>query len=452
MQYNPHNYQSNAGGLMRNNDRFALILDMGLGKTSVVLTETIGELNDMKLSRPLIVGPKKVIESTWTDEIEKWDHLTGLTISKILGNETERIAAIKAPADMYAVTVDFFVWLVNYWGEDWPYDAIIVDESSKFKSPSSNRTKALMKVSGLSRRVTLLTGTPMPESYLDLWSQIFILDGGERLGRTQTAFRNRFFYPGIVSNGFVKKWVLRPYAQEEIHRIISDIAVSMSAADYLDLKPRIDIVQTIELSDKDRKAYKQFERNRVLELDGGTVTAANMAGLYNKLLQFCNGAVYDTESNYHIVNTAKMEALEENIEALQGQPVIVFYQFRSDAERIIRDIPGAVFYKGPKELYDWNAGRIKVLLAHAASAGHGLNMQDGGRHMLWYGLPWSLEQYLQAVRRLDRQGQKGTVINKAILVKGTVEELVYKRQTDKDFTQQQFINAVKFYIGETYTI
>lgn len=440
LKHNPHDYQLDAIAWAHDINYAMLILDMGLGKTSVMLHVLKTELNNAEVYRPLIIAPKLVTEQTWLAEIEKWSDFQGLSLSRIIGTEKQRIKALNTRADIYAVSRDSLVWLKEYLGPKWRFDRLVVDESSSFKNPSSNRTKALLSISGYAKKITLLSGTPAPNGLLDLWPQIKILDGGQRLEKTQKAYRSRYFYP-IMADGYAKTWVLHKYSKERIYEQISDIAMSMRAKDYLDLKPRVDIVESVTLPEMAQ--YKKFQKDRVMELPEGDITASNIAGLYNKLLQFCNGAVYDEEGRYHVVSDTKLEVLQENIEAINGNPVIVFYQFRSDVERILKTVKNAKLIKGSADIYDWNAGKTEVLLAHAASMGHGLNLQDGGRHMLWYGLPWSLEQYLQAIARLDRQGQTGSVINKAILTKGTVEELVYKRLNEKDYNQQDLIKALR---------
>ena len=437
-----HTYQKAALSHLLNNPKCGLILDMGLGKTVTTLTglkmlQLTGEIR-----RPLLVAPKLVTEQTWIAELKKWEHLTGLKISRIIGTESERLAALKVKADIYAVSRDNITWLVEHYKRKWPFDALVIDESSSFKNRASKRFKSVQKVLGFFSRVILLTGTPAPNGLMDMWSQMYLLDKGERLGKTIGGYRQRYFQR-IFKDGFISSYELWPEADKQIHAKISDICISMKAKDWLKLKPRLDVVVKLELDDY--QGYKQFEKEKVLELGDAEITALNAGALYNKLLQYCNGAVYDEDRISHVVNKTKLEALSEEIEALQGKPVLVFYQFKSDLERILKNISGSVKLTGTKEIDLWNKGKIPVLVAHAASTGHGLNLQAGGYNIIWFGLPWSLELYLQAVARIDRQGQTNSVLNKILITKGTVEEIVWKRLNKKEFTQDELILALKYY-------
>lgn len=446
MIYKPHLYQSIAEAHILNTDYCGLILDMGLGKTVVTATALRKLLRCEAVKRPLIIAPKLVAEQTWTEEFEKWDHLQGMKVSRIIGTVKQRLAAIAEPADVYIVSRDNIAWLVEHMGRRWPFDALVIDESSSFKSQSSARFKAVKKIRGHLKRVILLTGTPASNSLLDLWPQIFLLDGGQRLGNTIGGYRQRYFQREHVDQ-YQIKYTVWPNAAAKIHQKISDICISMKAKDWLDLPERIDRVRPLVLDDIE--AYRTFQRKKVLELTGAEITPLNAAGLYGKLLQFCNGAVYDADKQVHVVNDTKLEALSEEIEALQGKSVIVFYQFKSDLARIRKLYPDSVVLKSgskPGEakrvIEQWNAGKIDILIAHAASAGHGLNLQYGGYNLIWYGLPWSLELYLQAVTRVDRQGQTQSVLNKILITKGTVEELVWARLQSKEIAQDELIEAI----------
>lgn len=436
-----HTYQRRAYSHVINNPYSSLLLDMGLGKTITTLTAVSDLLAGFEINKPLIIAPKLVTEQTWIAEIGKWAHLRGLTISRIIGTEQERIAATKVKADIYAVSRDNIAWLVEYYKRRWPYDMIVIDESSSFKSHTSKRFKAVKSVLGFCKRLVLLTGTPAPNGLLDLWSQIYLLDKGERLERTITAYRGRYFQ-AIQKDGYTKSYELWPGSKEAIFNKISDLCISMKASDWLDLLPRQDIVTRLVLDDMVR--YKKFFKQKVLELKDRDITSKNAGGLYNKLLQFCNGAVYDEDGNYHIINNTKLDELEEDIEALQGKPVIVFYQFKFDLERIKKRFPQAVQLKGTKQIDDWNAGKIEIMVAHGASTGHGLNLQEGGYNLIWFGLPWSLEIYQQSVARVDRQGQVESVVNKILITKGTVEEMVWSKLQSKEFTQDELILALKY--------
>lgn len=439
-----HGYQETALAHVINNKNSMLILDMGLGKTVTSLTAVSMLLKTWEIKKPLIIAPKLVTEQTWIAEIQEWAHLENLTISRIIGTEAERIAAIRTKADIYAISRDNITWLVEYWKRKWPYDMGIIDESSSFKSHTSNRFKSVKRIRAFFERMILLTGTPTPNGLMDLWAQVYLVDGGLRLEKTIGAFRQRYFQR-IYKGDHIKEYVLWPGAAEQIYAKISDIAISMKAADWLKLKPRVDTVTRINLPSIFK--YKKFEKDKILEIlsEDITISSVNAAGLYNKLLQYCNGAVYDEDKVYHVVNNTKLDQLEEDIEALNGKPVIVFYQFQSDIARILKRIPGAVKLKGTAQIDAWNKGKIPVLVAHAASTGHGLNLQKGGYNLIWFGLPWSLELYLQAVARVDRQGQKHSVVNKVLITKGTIEELVWERLKEKGVNQDKLIEYLRWY-------
>lgn len=444
MIYRPHEYQDAATKWIIGHLSCGLLLDMGLGKTVSTLTAVDELLGGLSVLHPLIIAPKLVAESTWTDERDKWDHLKHLRISRIIGTAAERRAAVYADADIWIVSRDNIAWLVTFLGKRWFYDMLIIDELSSFKNASSERFKAVKRVLGRVVRFTGLTGTPTPNGLLDLWSQVYLMDQGKRLGQTMKQYKYRYFEPERTTQYGVEKWVPKPGGSElSIYKAVSDICISMTAADYLTLEPRIDQFLTFDLPE--HTVYKKFEKEKYLELIGADpITPMNSGALYNKLLQFANGAVYDDERTYHVVSEAKLDLLEQKIEELNGKPVIVFYSFQSDVVRLKERLPGLVKLKSEKEKHAWNRGEIEILLAHPASAGHGLNLQDGGHHIIWYGLPWSLELYQQSVKRLDRQGQKESVINLHILAKGTLEELVAARLKEKDLDQQKLLDALAY--------
>lgn len=397
----------------------------------------------------LVIAPLSVAEKTWSDEIEKWDHLNHLSFSKVLGPQKQRLAALAKKADVYLINRENVEWLVDHYRKDWPFKTVIIDESSSFKSPSAKRFKALRKVRPMIERLVELTGTPSPNNLMDLWSQIYLLDQGERLGKTITAFRNHYFTPASQNGHIVYSWALLPGAEEAIYKKISDICVSMKAKDYLKLPPRTNNVIEVELSATDWKKYKELERHYVLELGESDVVASNAATLSNKLLQMANGCIYDENGDPKPIHEKKLDALERIIEEAQGQPVLVFYQYKHDLARIQERFKQArVLDVSAGDIKKWNEGKIPVLLAHPQSAGHGLNLQAGGHIIVWFGLTWSLEFYQQANARLDRQGQQNPVIVHHLVAKGTIDEDVMKALETKEVGQEALMAAVKARINE----
>jgi len=443
MKYIPHDYQQIAIAHALKHKRCGLILDMGLGKTSVVLT-VLHELKyGMEIRKPLIIGTKLIVEKTWTDERDKWDHTRKLTISRIVGTEAERIAALKVKADIYAISRDNIVWLVDHLGlKGFDFDMVVVDESSSFKNRASNRFEALIKVLPRVARTIIMTGTFIPNGLIDLWAQMFLLDFGVRLDKNIGGYRARYFRPDQRNEyGGVLSYKVVPGAEKSIYNKIGDICISMQAKDWLSLKPREDRIEAIILPEM--AAYKEFKRTEVLKLEDTLISPATAAVMYNKLLQFSNGAVYDDEGNFHVVSTAKLDALSEKVENLNGKPVLIFYQFRSDLFRIQERFGKLVtVLKGGAEIDAWNAGKIPVLLAHPASASHGLNLQKGGNHVDWFGVPWSSELYLQGCARVDRQGQDEIVLNNHLLCEGTIDDLVKKRLEGKIITQDDLYRNI----------
>lgn len=446
IQFKPHKYQSAAIEHIMDNLRSGLFLDMGLGKTVSTLT-AISQLFDcLETAKVLVIAPKLVAEQTWPAEIQKWEHTKHLSVSPIIGTPNQRIRALKKEANIYTLGRDNVVWLVETLGRGgWDFDFLVIDESSSFKNPASMRFKALKKVAYLSDRLVLLTGTPAPNSLMDVWSQIYLIDQGERLGKFITQYREAYFIKNY--NGF--GYTLNPKYEATIQAKIKDVCISMTAEDYLDLPERVDNVQGLKLKNMDK--YAEFKKQEVLKLEesGTEITPMNAAGLYSKLLQFSNGAVYDEEKNMHVVDNTKLDMLETLVEELNGEPVLIFYSFQSDKDRILKRIKGSV--EMPKKdgalMVDrWNAKEVPILLAHPASIGHGLNMQYGGHNMIWFGLPWSLELYQQSIKRLDRQGQTKTVMNTMLIGEGTVEELVLERLGQKTETQNGLIEALKKYL------
>ena len=392
-----------------------------------------------------MVAPLRVAEDTWTKESAKWDHLQGLRVVRVLGSQAQRICALETDADIYCINRENIPWLVKYYGTDWPFDGVVLDELSSFKSPSSKRFKAMRKVRPLIKHIVGLTGTPSPNGLIDLWAQIYLLDQGKRLGRTLTEYRNRYFNPGRRNGYVVYDWVPKDGAEDEIYRRISDICISMKACDYLKLPERVDVVRTVKLDDEAQTAYTEMEKEAVLELGPNEIVDAGTAAVVSgKLLQIANGAVYDENGKTHIIHESKLDTLEDVIEAVNGRPVLVFYAYKHDLERIMQRFPQARKLEGSAEIDAWNRGEIPILLAHPAGAGHGLNLQAGGNHIVWFGLTWSLELYQQANARIYRQGVKGERVTITHLVtEGTIDEDVMRVLDGKATRQDALLEAVK---------
>lgn len=445
---NLHEYQKHAVRHIIEHPYCGLLMEMGLGKSVSTLTAIRQLMDDyLEVSKVLVIAPKRVAETTWSDEIEKWGHLGGIRISKILGTAKQRASALKADADIYLINRENVVWLVAKLQGYWPFDMLVIDELSSFKSAKSARFKALRLVRPKISRVVGLTGTPAPNGLIDLWSQIYLLDLGERLGKTITGYRIKYFHPGRSNGQVVFDYKLNSGSEEAIYKQIGDICISMKAEDYLQLPDRIDRTVEIHFPEKVMEKYLEFEKQQVLAMEDtdGDISAVNAAALSNKLLQYANGAIYDSERNVHEIHAEKLEALEEIVEAANGQPVLVFFSFRHDVSRIMTTLkkyhPKEI--AGPEDVASWNAGKISVLLAHPAGAGHGLNLQAGGHIIVWFGLPWSSELYLQANARLYRQGQGKPVIVHHLIAKGTMDEDVVRALTDKVNKQDALMQAVK---------
>jgi len=451
MKFKPHNYQQYAIEKIIESPACGLFLDMGMGKTVSTLT-AIDELmnNCFDISKVLIIAPLRVAKMTWGQEIEKWDHLKHLTISKVLGTRQQRVNALNQDADIYIINRENTEWIVNEYGKAWPFDMVVIDELSSFKSSKSRRFKSLKKVRPLIKRIVGLTGTPSPNGLIDLWPQLYLLDRGERLGKTITNYRQTYFTPAKKDwqTGMVYEWGIRPEAEKTIYSKINDICISMKAEDYLEVPELQEIPVEIELSKKDMSTYKQLERDLLLPLQDETeIEALSAATLSGKLLQLANGAVYDGDKKYHILHDEKLKALEEIIESANGKPVLVFYNYKHDLERIQKYFKGTKTLETEEDIREWNKGKIPIMLVHPASAGHGLNMQDGGNIIVWFGLNWSLELYQQANARLHRQGQTSKVTAYLLVTKGTVDEDVVQALIDKNKGQEALLNALKARIG-----
>jgi SNF2 family DNA or RNA helicase len=449
---NLHNYQNAAVEHILDKSHCALFLDMGLGKTVSTLT-AINKLmfEDLDISSVLVVAPKRVAESVWGAETQKWDHLKHLKVVLIAGTAKQRREALSKKGDIYMLGRDNVSWLCGqYGGSMLPFDMLVLDESSSFKNPKSIRFKSLRGVQPSFKRVVALTGTPAPNSLMDLWPQIYLLDRGERLGKYVTRFREEYFRPAARNGAIVYKYDVRDDGEKRIHEAIGDICMSMKAKDYLDLPGRIDNIISIPMPFDVAEKYKEFERDQVLQLFEGQniedgISAVNAAALSNKLLQFANGAVYDAEKNVHQIHDLKIDALKEIVEDANGKPILIAWTYRSDMHRLKEALKK---YK-PRELktdqdiLDWNDGKIQILMMHPASGGHGLNLQAGGNIVVWFGQTWSLELEQQLNARLDRQGQKEVVVINKLCIEGTIDLDVIKAQERKAKGQDGLMAAVK---------
>ena len=446
MKYKPHNYQQFATDFILNQSICCLMLDMGLGKTVITLTALWQlALDRFDVSRVLVIAPKRVAEDTWPKELAKWEHLTGLTSSLVLGSATERENALQKKAFLYIINRENVAWLVK--NHYWDFDMVVIDELSSFKSNKAERFKAMKKVRPMVTRIVGLTGTPAPNTLLDLWPQMYLMDMGQRLGRFIGGFRDRFFLPDKRNREIIYSYKPREGAEDAIYALISDICISMKAADYLDMPERIDNRIEVSMSPKEWKLYDDFQKDMVLSIGDEELDAANAAALSNKLLQMANGAVYGEDKKVISIHDRKLDALEDLVEAANGKPLLVAYWYKHDLQRIKARFKNARCIDTAKDIDDWNAGKIPLALIHPASAGHGLNLQDGGCTIVWFGLTWSLELYQQLNARLWRQGQKHTVVIHHIVTKGTHDEDVMRALENKDTRQSALIEAVRARIG-----
>ena len=477
MEFKPHVYQDHAIKQIINLPATGLFLDMGMGKTVCTLT-AISELqyDYFHVAKTLVIAPLRVAEDTWGSEVAKWDHIKHLRVSKVLGSANERLNALQTPADIYIINRENVLWLCEQYGEFvskgkpkvgadgkeiqpkiwlwrkvWPFDMVVIDELSSFKDHSTVRFGMLRRVRPHVERIVGLTGTPAPNGLVDLWSQIFLLDFGERLGRTVTSYRERYFDRGKMIYRKGKKvksefgYEPKDGADTAIHNKISDICVSISAKDWLALPERINNTVTVKMSDAEKRNYKVMERNKLLEFAEGDVVANTAAVLSNKLLQMANGAVYDENKLVQEIHKAKLLALDDLIESANGKPVMVFYYYEHDLIRLqehLKKLKPRILKKS-KDIEDWNNKKIQVLLVHPQSAGHGLNLQAGGNIIIWFSLTWSLEFYLQANARLDRQGQTEAVIVHHLVTEGTIDEDVMRALAGKAEGQTALLEAVK---------
>lgn len=451
MIFKPHAYQQHCIDKIMEIKKLGLYLDMGLGKTVTTLTAVRKLKYDRFLVRKvLIIAPKKVAEGTWTKEKDKWDHTKMFRVSQVLGSQAKRIRALNTPADLYIINRENIVWLVDYYRNSWPFDMVVVDESSSFKNHSAKRFKALASVGSRIERLVELTGTPSPNGLEDLWAQVFLLDAGQRLGTKYTGFRERYFQPDKRgADGMIYSYAAKPGTERSILEQISDICISMKAEDYLQLPDVTYHEIPVMLDDKSRRAYDDLERKMILELpdDEENISVTSAAALSNKLLQLANGAVYDEDHTFHEVHGCKIEAFLELVESLQGKPMLVFYNFQHDRERILKALSGSGLrireLKTTKDEDDWNARQIDILLTHPASSAYGLNLQQGGNHVVWFGLTWNYELYTQANKRLHRQGQTEKVIIHHLVCSGTRDDDVMQALNRKEDVQNWVMESLK---------
>ena len=453
MRYKPYEYQKTATKWIIDHPRCGLLLDMGLGKTVSTLTAIQEMMDDCEISSTLVVAPKKVAETTWTTEAQKWDHLKNLKVSKVMGTEKQRLIALNEKSDVYVIGRDSFVWLVGKYGGELPFDVIVIDELTSFKSPKSSRFKAMRIAAPSASRVIGLTGTPAPNGLIDLWAQIYCLDGGERLGKSITKYREIYF-DSHKWNNIIVRCNVKKGCDDIIQDKIKDICLSMQAKDYLKLPKLIINTVKVELSPSTMAAYTKFEKDKVIEFNDAhqgepaNVLANSAAGLMNKLSQFANGAIYDDDRNVHEIHNEKLDKLAEIVEAANGSSVLVFYQYKHDITRITKKLKGykVEAYKDERQLLDWNSGNIDVLLAHPASTAFGLNMQQGGHNIVWFGTGWNLELFMQANARLYRQGQQHPVVVTKLLCADTVDERASAALDNKRGVQQGLLDSLNYLI------
>lgn len=444
MKYEPHEYQRYAVEYIKSHPVAAVLLSMGLGKTSISLTAINDLLFDsFEIHKVLIIAPFRVASVTWSAEIEKWEHLKILKYSVAVGTEAERLTALNAQADIYIINRENVQWLIEKSGIPFDFDMLVVDELSSFKNHQSKRFKALMKVRPKVKRAVGLTGTPSSNGLMDLFAEFKLLDMGARLGRFIGQYRNAYFSPDKRNGQIIYSYKPLPDAEQQIYKKISDITISMKSTDHLKMPELISTQYEVELSEEEKKKYEELKKDLILQLPDGEITAANAASLTGKLSQMANGAVYSDDESILEIHQRKLDALEDIIESANGKPVLVAYWFRHDLERIkkrfaVREI------KTSRDIADWNNGSIPVAVIHPASAGHGLNLQSGGSALVWFGITWSLELYQQTNARLWRQGQTAeTVVITHIIAKGTIDERIVKALKMKDTSQSALIDAVK---------
>lgn len=443
-------YQQYARDLIIDKPAVGLLLDMGMGKTATTLMAVKDLLYDyFAVQHVLVIAPLRVAETTWADECQEWPELQDLSVMPVIGSERQRLRALATKADIHTINRENVTWLAEHYGRDWPFDMVILDESSSFKNHQSRRFKSLKRVRPRIKRIVELTGTPAPNGLMDLWAQMYLLDRGERLGKTITEYRRRWFIPGGGYGHIVYNYEPRETARDEIYEAISDICVSMRASDYISLPPIMYNTVKVHLPEAARKQYKRLEKDLVLSLSDETdIVASTAAALSNKLLQMANGAAYDEDGATVEVHRAKIEALADIVESNEGRPMLVFYWFRHDLDRLKAAFPKARQLKGAEDIRAWNTGTVPMMLVHPASAGHGLNLQKGGSLIVWYSVNWSLELYQQANKRLHRSGQQNTVVIHHLIAEGTIDEDVMTALQMKKRGQDGMLDAVKARLAE----
>lgn len=447
MKYKPYEYQAYATRFIEDNDVAAIFLECGLGKSVITLTAIKNLIEKGEVKRVLVIAPLRVAKNTWPDELKKWEHLSGLSYSVAIGTPDKRKKALTEKTDIVITNRENVEWLVNKSGVRFDFDMVVIDELSSFKSYRTNRFKALLKVRPFVSRIVGLTGTPSSNGLMDLWAQFRVLDMGERLGRYITRYREGYFMPDKRNAQVVFSYKPLPGAEERIYDKIGDITISMKAKDYLKMPDLVTSEVYVDMPDDGRSKYENLLSDMVVDIKDEEIDAANAAVLSNKLLQMANGAIYTDSKNVLKIHDAKLDALEDLIESANGKPVLVAYWFKHDLERIKARFPYAREIKTSDDIRAWNRGDILVGLIHPASAGHGLNLQDGGSAIIWFGLTWSLELYQQTNARLYRQGQKNTVVIQHIITKDTIDERVLMAIAKKEKTQNALIDAVKAVLG-----
>lgn len=449
MKYNPHKYQRYCIEFIKNNPIAAILLDMGMGKSSICLTAIMELMYDsFEVSKVLIIAPLRVAKHTWPGEIEKWEHLKGLRYSVAVGTVAQRKKALQKEADIYIINRENVPWLIEQSGQPFDYDMVVIDELSSFKNWQSKRFRSIMKVRPMVKRIVGLTGTPSSNGLMDLFAEFKVLDMGKRLGRFISQYRLNYFKPDRMNGPVVYSYRLLPGAEEKIYGKIDDITISMKASDYLEMPELISSEYSVYLSEKEMDTYAEMKKDLVLNLPGGEITASNAASLSGKLMQMANGAVYTDDETFMEFHDKKLDALEDIIEAANGQPLMVCYWYKHDLIRIEKRLDSlGVRHKrldSDASIEKWNMGELPVALVHPASCGHGLNLQSGGSTLVWFGITWSLELYQQTNARLYRQGQTASTVKIIHLIsKGTIDERIMKALSEKDNTQAALIDAVR---------
>lgn len=450
MKYEPFYYQSYAEQFILDNSEAGLFLDMGMGKTVITLSAIEKLMRDyFDVKKVLVIAPLQPARETWPTELKKWDHLKGLTTSLVLGSDKGRLYALSADADIFIINRENVPWLVNLYRTRWPFDMVVIDELSSFKSSKAVRFRELKKVRKYIKRIVGLTGTPSPNGLLDLWAQVYLLDAGKTLGRTITSYRDKYFLPDKRNATTIFSWKLKEYAEQEIYKKLEGLCISMKTSDYLQLPDRLTVRHEVNLPDEVMEQYQQLERDMLLPFADGDIDAGTAGILVNKLLQLCGGSVYNENGAAKDFHDEKLNKLEQLIEEANGQPVLVFYAYKHERDRILARFPQAVDVKAGDAVSQWNDGNIPILLAHPASAGHGLNLQFGGHIAIWYNMTWSLELYQQANKRLHRMGQADTVLIHHILVADGIDTRILNIVlAEKEQTQNALIEALRARIKE----